>query len=102
MTAGTKAVREALGLDVLNVTDKEIQDALWHYYYDIAKTVSYILNSRMPKKENVPKKKKGGELYDFHCLLHISNPGYHGLWHGEATRSKASGGSPVSIVIIET
>ena len=33
-------------------TDKEIQDSLWHYYYDVDKTVNYLLSeiisSRLP------------------------------------------------------
>lgn len=41
LAAGTVAVRAELG-DGFPVTDKEIQDSLWHYYYDIAKTVAYL------------------------------------------------------------
>ena len=37
---GTVKVREALA-GVL-ATDHEIQEALWHYYYDIAKSVTYL------------------------------------------------------------
>lgn len=40
---GTLKVRDALGPDII-VTDKEIQDSLWHYYYDIGKTVTWILS----------------------------------------------------------
>ena len=35
-------VREALLDDVPGVTDKEIEDSLWHYYYDIDKSVTYL------------------------------------------------------------
>jgi elongation factor 1 alpha-like protein len=37
----TGIVREALdsGLDV---TDAQIQESLWHYYYDVDKTVTYL------------------------------------------------------------
>ncbi|KIX03946.1 translation elongation factor Tu [Rhinocladiella mackenziei CBS 650.93] len=38
---GTIKVREAIG-PASSVTDKEIQDTLWHYYYDIGKSVSYL------------------------------------------------------------
>jgi len=41
MRIGTAKVLEALGSS-LSVSDKEIQDSLWHYYYDIDKTVSYL------------------------------------------------------------
>ncbi len=40
---GTIKVRNVLGDDV-PFTDREIQDSLWHYYYDIAKTVNYLLS----------------------------------------------------------
>ena len=38
----TAKVRSILG--DFPVTDKEIQDSLWHYYYDVEKTVAYILS----------------------------------------------------------
>jgi elongation factor 1 alpha-like protein len=41
LSAGTVAVRAELG-DSFPVTDQEIQDSLWHYFYDIAKTVAYL------------------------------------------------------------
>ena len=41
LAAGTVAVRAELG-DDFPATDKNIQDSLWHYYYDIAKTVAYL------------------------------------------------------------
>lgn len=49
MREGTIKVREALGS--FPATDEEIQDSLWHYYYDVAKTVSYLKStvSLLPK-----------------------------------------------------
>ena len=44
MREGTIKVRDVLGPDIA-VTDKEIQDSLWHYYYDIEKTVTYLLST---------------------------------------------------------
>lgn len=38
---GTIEVRKVLGSGY-QATDAEIQDALWNYYYDIAKTVTFI------------------------------------------------------------
>lgn len=38
---GTIKVREALGSAYI-VPEKDIHDALWNYYYDIGKTVSYL------------------------------------------------------------
>lgn len=40
---GTAKVREVLGPQ-LHITDKEIEDSLWHYYYDVDKTVNYLLS----------------------------------------------------------
>jgi elongation factor 1 alpha-like protein len=41
MRQGTIKVRSALGSE-LPATDAEIQEALWNYYYDVAKSVAYI------------------------------------------------------------
>ena len=41
MQQGTIKVREGLGA-AYKVSDKDIQEALWHYYYDIGKSVSYL------------------------------------------------------------
>jgi len=43
MEKGTRKVREVLGPDV-SISDKDIHASLWHYYYDIDKTVDYILS----------------------------------------------------------
>ena len=40
---GTAKVRSVLGREVL-FTDREIQESLWHYYYDVEKTVAYLLS----------------------------------------------------------
>ena len=36
---GTIEVRKALGPEY---TDKDIQDSLWYYYYDVGKTITYL------------------------------------------------------------
>ncbi|KAI9734006.1 MAG: Hsp70 suppressor, GTPase facilitates ribosomal subunit dissociation [Cirrosporium novae-zelandiae] len=43
MRVGTIQVREALGMDA-PVTEEQIQEALWHYYYDVGKSVTYLNN----------------------------------------------------------
>ncbi|OBT56586.1 hypothetical protein VE04_03288 [Pseudogymnoascus sp. 24MN13] len=63
MRVGTISVREALGDDVPGITDKDIQEALWHYFYDVEKSVNYLLQSRTAKKETGKKKAKGGSLF---------------------------------------
>ena len=40
----TAKVRSILD-DGVPVTDQEIQDSLWHYYYDVEKTVMYLLST---------------------------------------------------------
>lgn len=37
---GTLKVREALA--GVPASDSEIQEALWHYYYDVGKSVTYL------------------------------------------------------------
>ena len=39
---GVREVRTILGSSV-NVSEKDIEDSLWHYYYDVHKTVNYLL-----------------------------------------------------------
>ena len=41
MRVNTPRVRDALG-SAYNVSDKDIQDALWHYYYDVGKSATYL------------------------------------------------------------
>ncbi|KAK5013870.1 hypothetical protein LTR60_003638 [Cryomyces antarcticus] len=52
MREGTTKVRDALGPGS-SVSDKEIQDALWHYYYDVAKSVSFLKSRTTPHKTAV-------------------------------------------------
>ncbi|KAF2741859.1 hypothetical protein M011DRAFT_315976 [Sporormia fimetaria CBS 119925] len=46
---GTIQVKEALGTDV-PVSDSQIHEALWHYYFDVGKSVSYLKNKFAPTK----------------------------------------------------
>jgi len=41
MRIGTAKVKEALGSS-FSVTDAQIQEALWHYYYDVGKSATYL------------------------------------------------------------
>ncbi|KAL1871608.1 hypothetical protein VTK73DRAFT_1957 [Phialemonium thermophilum] len=43
MQQGTADVRAALGVEASKVTTEQIQEALWHYYYDVDKTVTYLM-----------------------------------------------------------
>lgn len=44
MNEATTEVKSALGPRADEVTTKQIQDALWHYYYDVDKSVAYLIN----------------------------------------------------------
>lgn len=46
MRQGTAKVREALGPDSPNITNKQIEEALWNYYYDVAKSVTYLKSEK--------------------------------------------------------
>ncbi|RAL62594.1 hypothetical protein DID88_004441 [Monilinia fructigena] len=71
MRQGTIKVREILPASSSNITEKQIQDALWHYYYDVEKSVTYLLNIQTPK---VPKKVGGNKG---------SGENIHVIWTGE-------------------
>lgn len=62
MAEGTQFVRSSLGSDADKVTTQQIQDALWHYFYDIEKSVSYLKKKFIdPPPKQEPKKTKDGE-----------------------------------------
>ncbi|PHH65938.1 hypothetical protein CDD81_886 [Ophiocordyceps australis] len=42
MKTGTAEVQQTLGPDASKVTVAQIQDSLWHYYYDVDKSVAYL------------------------------------------------------------
>ncbi|KAK2014314.1 elongation factor Tu GTP binding domain-containing protein [Colletotrichum eremochloae] len=68
MNVGTATVQSALGPDSDKVTVQQIQDALWYYYYDIDKTVSYLQKKFIappPAPKQEPKKAKDGEISDY-------------------------------------
>ncbi|KAI2633384.1 hypothetical protein GGS21DRAFT_520491 [Xylaria nigripes] len=50
MTAGTAKVRLALGADSSKVTTQQIEEALWHYYYDVDKSATYLTNKYITPK----------------------------------------------------
>ncbi|KAI5787746.1 P-loop containing nucleoside triphosphate hydrolase protein [Pyronema domesticum] len=52
MKSGLKATRDVLGT-VPGLTDAEIEESLYYYYFDVEKTINYLLNKyakSMPKK----------------------------------------------------
>lgn len=58
MRLGTIRVREALGTVAEFTSDAQIQDTLWHYYYDVGKSVTYLKNQLGLSKDEEPAKKE--------------------------------------------
>ncbi|KAG8532695.1 uncharacterized protein KY384_002572 [Bacidia gigantensis] len=50
---GTVQVRQTLGLE-FPASDREIEDSLYYYYYDVSKTVNYLLNLGMEIASSYP------------------------------------------------
>ncbi len=63
-------MREAIGPDVPGITDHHIQEALWHYYYDVGKSVAYLLNFRTKEEEKEGKKKKENKKGGWEFRIH--------------------------------
>lgn len=61
MAAATEEVKSMLGPQASKVTTQQIQESLWHYYYDVDKTIAYLISKFIdpaPKpaaKTKVPK-----------------------------------------------
>lgn len=45
----TPVVRAELDEAGLQAADREIEEALWHYYWDVSKSVAYLKNTRTPR-----------------------------------------------------
>ncbi|MDA4133294.1 MAG: hypothetical protein OK454_09260, partial [Thaumarchaeota archaeon] len=64
---GTAEIQSMLGDEASKVTVRQIQDALWHYYYDIDKSIAYLMGKYIaPPAPNATKaaakrNSKGGE-----------------------------------------
>ncbi|KAF2649085.1 hypothetical protein K491DRAFT_735684 [Lophiostoma macrostomum CBS 122681] len=65
MRLGTIKVKEALD-STISVTDKQIEEALWNYYYNIGKSVTYLKNTFGPKQKSItePQKTKTTTRFD--------------------------------------
>ncbi|KAK5050380.1 hypothetical protein LTR84_003661 [Exophiala bonariae] len=56
----TPKVRQALGPN-FPATDSDIQDALWYYFYDISKSVSWLKNKQPPVTSEATQKSKASK-----------------------------------------
>jgi elongation factor 1 alpha-like protein len=72
MEQGTADVRAALGVEASKVTTAQIQEALWHYYYDVDKSVTYLLTKFIapppPKSAKSSQQGKPSGKHMFSCL----------------------------------
>ncbi|KAK3956759.1 P-loop containing nucleoside triphosphate hydrolase protein [Pseudoneurospora amorphoporcata] len=52
MTEGTAQVLEALGVEAHKVTKEQIEDSLYYYFFDVDKTITYLISKYIdpPKK----------------------------------------------------
>ena len=105
MANGTAEVRKALGKDASKVTLQQIQEALWHYYYDVPKSVAYLNKTfitpapaptKTTPKPPAPKKTAAGTFSTFSfSAVHSPVVGTHGADHqcfsNDAERSFDSG-----------
>jgi elongation factor 1 alpha-like protein len=58
----TPVVRAELEEAGVQTSDKQIEDALWHYYWDVGKSVTYLKGVRKPEAE--AKKEKPKSKFD--------------------------------------
>lgn len=72
MTNGTQEVRTTLGANANKVTKAQIEEALWHYYYDIDKTVEYLTRKFIAPPP--PKAVKKAPECMYCCCLLAHNP----------------------------
>ena len=66
-TTLTPVVRAELDEAGLQASDREIEEALWHYYWDVGKSVAYLKNTRTPRsqqKQQDAKKEKPKSKFD--------------------------------------
>ncbi|EEY21837.1 elongation factor 1-alpha [Verticillium alfalfae VaMs.102] len=78
LAKGAEQVRETLGSAAGSLTTQQIHDALWYYYYDIEKTVDYLLKKYItpPTPKSEPKKpKEGKSLISFLASSWKQGPG---------------------------
>lgn len=54
----TPVVRAELDEAGVPATTSQIEDALWHYYWDVGKSVAYLKNSRTPRQPEQQQAKK--------------------------------------------
>jgi elongation factor 1 alpha-like protein len=76
MDEGAAEVRRALGTEADKVTKAQIEEALWHYYYDIDKSVTYLMKTFIaPAPKPVKKAPEGMSVCCFSASQRLSGTG---------------------------
>jgi elongation factor 1 alpha-like protein len=77
MEQGKAAVQAALASSASKVTTSQIEEALWHYYYDVDKTVAYLISKFIDPPKKTPKavtESNGEPLISFSLFPSGENP----------------------------
>ena len=77
LAQGTQDVKAALGPQADKVTTQQIQEALWYYYFDVDKSVAYLINKFIDPAPPKPAKTKTPKPADSELhfsSLHIAHP----------------------------
>jgi elongation factor 1 alpha-like protein len=77
MRQGVADVKAALGVEASKVTTKQIEEALYYYYYDVDKTVTYLMTKFIappPSKAAKPSQKAKPPGKHISCLLSKGAP----------------------------
>ncbi|KAF5724752.1 elongation factor 1-alpha [Fusarium mundagurra] len=86
MEEGTAEVRRALGTEANKVTKAQIEEALWHYYYDIDKSVTYLMKTFIAPAPKPAKKAPEGKSVFFSASQRVFGTGAdHGHLSNEHT-----------------
>lgn len=110
MAEGTAEVRRLLATQAQQVTTQQIQEALWHYYYDVDKTVAYLINKFIdPASKTGSAKSKGsppkqtpssdGKLSPRPFLSSVNFPSPTGVSEADCWRACATGSRPNSTTV---
>ncbi|KAF5023164.1 hypothetical protein F66182_4778 [Fusarium sp. NRRL 66182] len=88
MDNGTAQVRSALGTEANKVTKAQIEEALWHYYYDVDKSVTYLIKTFIAPAPKPTKKAPEGMSVFFSASRRLLGTGAD---HGRLSNGYTSG-----------
>jgi len=80
-----------------NITEKQIHDALWNYYYDVEKTVGYLVKTNATKTKKEPKKAMGNKATGWYNLFYTEDE-TRGFYLAGRRSSVLEGGGYISVI----